>query len=100
MSFVSGACAGACSKAAIFPLDMIKKRLQAQGFEHGRVGFGKNPYYQGFIHCVRTVVQEEGTRGLYKGLCPSMYKAIISTGLHFSLYDYICRLLISHRQVT
>ena len=92
-SLLCGSGAGLCAKAAVYPLDVVKKRLQIQGFEHGRVGFGQTPGYQGFIHCMRKVGSEEGLRGLYKGLNPSLLKAVTSTGLHFFFYEQACNVL-------
>jgi hypothetical protein len=40
-SLLCGSLAGICAKTFVYPLDMARKRLQIQGFQHGRVGFGK-----------------------------------------------------------
>ena len=67
---------------------MVKKRLQVQGFQHGRSAtFGETPMYTGMIHCIRTVVRQEGMRGLYKGLSPSLLKAGVVTSISFSVYE-------------
>ena len=88
-----GSGAGLCAKVAIYPLDMIKKRLQIQGFESGRIGFGKNQYYSGFLSCARGIVLNEGLRAFYKGLSPSLIKATVSVGCHFYFYEQFCHLL-------
>ena len=92
-SLVCGSAAGVCAKVAVYPLDMVKKRLQVQGFEHGRIGFGQTQHYSGLRDCVLQVMREEGVRGLYKGLSPSIIKAALSTALHFTAYDYSCRMI-------
>lgn len=38
---VSGSAAGACAKVCVYPLDVLKKRLQIRGFEEARQQFGK-----------------------------------------------------------
>ena len=93
VNFLCGAGAGLGSKTMVYPLDMVKKRLQVQGFEHGRVGFGKNKKYLGFLHCLRTIVLEEGLTGFYKGLSPSILKALMTAGSHFAVYEAIVKVI-------
>ena len=88
-----GALSGLCSKTAIYPLDLLKKRLQVQGFEEARKSFGKVRYYRGLRHCIIDVVKEEGILGLYKGLSPSLLKAIAAAALIFTSYELTCDIL-------
>lgn len=39
--FSSGFLSGLMSKVLVYPLDLVKKRLQLQDFIHSRHGFGK-----------------------------------------------------------
>lgn len=77
----------------IYPLDLVKKRLQIQGFEEARQPFGKVTKYSGLVHCFKKMIQEEGYLGLYKGLSPSLLKAVFVSGTMFCVYDQICFLL-------
>ncbi|CAI5446969.1 unnamed protein product [Caenorhabditis angaria] len=73
----SGAMAGTVSKTVLYPLDMVRHRLQMNGFE--RSGFGKTSNYsQGLLNTVMMVVRNESWLGLFKGLWPSQIKAVIS----------------------
>ncbi len=92
-SLICGSAAGVCAKVAVYPMDLVKKRLQIQGFEHGRVGFGDSRLYGGIVDCLRKVAYEERLKGIYKGLWPSLLKAAASTGLHFFVYEQSCNLL-------
>ena len=92
-SLVCGSGAGVLSKLAIYPLDVLKKRLQVQGFEDARKQFGEVRKYSGFLHCFKKVTLEEGLTGLYKGLSPSLYKAAVVSGTIFCLYDRLCVVL-------
>ena len=40
-SLLCGSLAGICAKTFVYPFDVARKRLQIQGFQHGRIGFGK-----------------------------------------------------------
>lgn len=87
---VCGCLSGLCSKTAVYPLDMVKKRLQVQGFEQARVAFGRVQRYDGLRHCIVSVVKQEGVLGLYKGLSPSLLKAMATVGLIFTTYELCC----------
>ncbi|XP_049625663.1 mitochondrial thiamine pyrophosphate carrier [Suncus etruscus] len=91
-NLICGSGAGVISKTLTYPLDLFKKRLQVQGFQHARTNFGKVPTYAGLGDCVQQVLREEGMRGFFKGLSPSMLKAALSTGFVFFWYEFICSL--------
>ena len=60
---------------------------QVQGFEEAWSQHGATRKYTGFLHCVRTIAAEEGVRGFYRGLSPSLVKAVVSTALGFAAYE-------------
>ena len=64
-----------------------------QGFEDARKQFGEVRKYTGFLHCCKRVTLEEGLRGLYKGLTPSLLKAALVSGTIFCMYDRLCGIL-------
>ena len=92
-SMVCGALAGLCAKTAVYPLDLVKKRLQVQGFGDARKAFGQTSSYRGLVHCLKLTIKEEGVVALFKGLKPSLIKAMLSVGLHFSVYEQSLKLL-------
>ncbi|KAH3871928.1 mitochondrial thiamine pyrophosphate carrier-like [Dreissena polymorpha] len=89
-SFICGSGSGFISKLLIYPMDLTKKRLQVQGFEDARKRFGAVHQYRGLAHCLSSTLQHEGVRGLYKGLAPSLLKAVFATGTIFCVYDQVC----------
>ncbi|KAJ1964773.1 mitochondrial aspartate-glutamate transporter agc1 [Dipsacomyces acuminosporus] len=63
----NGAVAGITGVSIIYPLDMVKTRLQNQKPN----AQGKLPY-SGGVDCFRSIVRNEGVRGLYRGLVPNL----------------------------
>ena len=86
-STLSGSAAGLLAKTAIYPLDLSRKRLQIQGFKHGRKGFGTFFHCTGLVDCLKLTLEVEGLKGLFKGLVPSQLKAAVTTALHFTVYE-------------
>lgn len=92
-SIVSGGAAGLVAKTIIYPFDLAKKRLQIQGFQLGRKGFGKFFQCNGLLDCLIVTTKREGVSGLFKGLVPSQLKAVLTTALYFTIYEQTLFLL-------
>jgi len=93
-----GGMAGMGSKAILYPLDVVKKRLQVSGWDQGRVGLGATPTYSSMRNCVREMLVKEGFLSLYKGFTPALIKAVCTTSLHFMAYEYVCQAItVRHR---
>ncbi|CAK1586418.1 unnamed protein product [Parnassius mnemosyne] len=88
-NFIAGGIAGIVAKTTIYPFDVVKKRLQIQGFQQHRKNFGKQMYCSGLFDCIKLTITEEGFLALYKGYGPSVLKAILVSALHFAVYDEI-----------
>lgn len=96
-SAVCGAAAGFCAKAIVYPLDLLKKRLQVRGFGYARKEFGAHHDYQGLRDGIQQILRSESLSGFYKGFYPSVMKSATSTAIQFVVYEQIIRLLIIHR---
>lgn len=92
-SLVCGSGAGIISKTMTYPFDLFKKRLQVGGFEAARVHFGQVRSYKGLADCVVHIAKEEGVRGFFKGLYPSLVKAALSTGFTFFWYEFFLNVM-------
>jgi len=95
---VCSALSGVVAKSLTYPLDTIRKRLQVQGFELGRIGMGETPTYSGMKDCFVKIFQVEGYRGFFKGLVPGNLKAALSTLLYFQLYEVFKKKISKFRQ--
>ena len=60
---------------------------QVQGFEAAWSRHGQTRQYLGFVHCLTSVAREQGVRGWYRGLSPSLIKAVLTTAISFSAYE-------------
>lgn len=95
-SLVCGGLSGICGKGVIYPLDMVKKRLQVQGFHQARESFGRVQSYSGMIDCFKVIAKEEGAAGFFKGLAPSTLKAGFSVALIFCTYEQCLAMIRSY----
>lgn len=93
-----GALTGLSARSTVYPLDVIKKRLQIQGFDRHHKTFGQHFTCNGVVHCFVETVQREGVRGLYKGISASVVKAMVTTALNFGIYDQMKQMLLLLRQ--
>ncbi|KAI7864914.1 mitochondrial carrier domain-containing protein [Spinellus fusiger] len=88
---VSGALAGLASAFVTCPLDVVKTRLQNQGrVQPGQVA------YQGTLGTLSRIWCDEGIRGLYRGLGPTIFGYLPTWAIYFTVYDY-CKNTWSNR---
>ncbi|CAG8473345.1 2337_t:CDS:2 [Acaulospora colombiana] len=82
---IAGAVAGCVSSIVTCPLDVVKTRLQNQG----KVSADRRvPLYNGTGGTLKRIWTEEGIRGLYRGLGPTLYGYLPTWAIYFSAYDY------------
>lgn len=79
---VCGATAGALSATVVYPLGLIRTRLQAQG-----TSTHQQRYPGGAIDVIRTTYRKESLRGFYKGLSPSLLKVIPAVSISYICYE-------------
>ena len=96
--FICGSAAGFFAKLIVYPLDVVKKRLQIQGFEEARQTFGVVRKYNGIFHCIYVSFRDEGAKFMFKGLSPSLLKSSTVAGINFCVYEYCCMILTKHHK--
>ncbi|KAA8894119.1 mitochondrial carrier domain-containing protein [Sphaerosporella brunnea] len=63
VTFVAGAIAGISEILTMYPLDVVKTRVQLQ--DHTAVG---NDRYNGMVDCFKKIIKQEGFSRLYRGI--------------------------------
>ncbi|KAI9930330.1 hypothetical protein ASPWEDRAFT_153469 [Aspergillus wentii DTO 134E9] len=82
-----GAISGATSASVVYPLNVLRTRLQAQGTKlHPAT-------YSGIGDVARRTLQSEGPRGLYKGLTPNLLKVAPAVSISYVVYENSKRML-------
>ncbi|XP_061785599.1 solute carrier family 25 member 47-A isoform X1 [Nerophis lumbriciformis] len=91
--FLSGLAGGIMQTLVLSPGDIVKVRLQCQTESRRRQGSSAHPKYRGPIHCLLSIVREEGFRGLYRGVMPLMLRDGPSFATYFLTYASVCEWL-------
>ncbi|XP_034554616.1 mitochondrial folate transporter/carrier-like [Notolabrus celidotus] len=82
-NLVAGLSGGVISTLVLHPLDLVKIRFAVSD------GLDVRPRYSSIMHCMKSVWQQEGLRGLYQGVTPNVWGAGASWGLYFLFYNAI-----------
>ncbi|KDR67684.1 hypothetical protein GALMADRAFT_257946 [Galerina marginata CBS 339.88] len=82
-SMFAGAGGGLVASIATCPLDVVKTKLQAQRAVPGQPG------YLGVVGTVKEILHENGLRGLYRGLGPTILGYLPTWAIYFAVYDGI-----------
>lgn len=96
-----GALSGIISKTGVYPLDLVRKRLQIQGSEqqkiianiHSSERLPTNAW-KCMVHIART----EGYLALYKGLLPGLIKAAPASAVIFLVFAQTAALVEKFRR--
>lgn len=75
-TIISGGFGGICLWTAIFPFDVAKSRIQVDSLKDSMTSI------------LLKILRQEGVRGLYRGLTPTLVRTFPSTGALFVAYEY------------
>jgi len=93
---IAGVAGGSVSTALLFPLDLVKIRMQVNEESSNRIlSRQQRPT---IASSLRNVVKYEGFMGLYQGLSPALLASAVSWGGYFFLYEGIKKQALAVRQ--
>ncbi|TVY57847.1 Mitochondrial thiamine pyrophosphate carrier 1 [Lachnellula cervina] len=90
----AGVMASVISKTGVFPLDLIRKRLQVQGPTRSKYVHKNIPVYKGVFKTMRAIFKNEGVRGLYRGLTVSLLKSAPASAITMWTYERVLNILL------
>ncbi|KAF2837815.1 calcium-binding mitochondrial carrier protein-like protein Aralar1 [Patellaria atrata CBS 101060] len=82
--FALGSIAGAFGAFMVYPIDLVKTRMQNQ--RSARVG---QLLYKNSIDCARKVIKNEGIRGLYSGVFPQLVGVAPEKAIKLTVNDLV-----------
>ncbi|XP_055327973.1 calcium-binding mitochondrial carrier protein Aralar1-like isoform X2 [Paramacrobiotus metropolitanus] len=83
--FTLGSVAGAVGATAVYPIDLVKTRMQNQ---RSRAHL-EELLYKNSIDCFKKVVRYEGILGLYRGLLPQLVGVAPEKAIKLTMNDFI-----------
>jgi solute carrier family 25 folate transporter 32 len=106
-SFLAGIAGGASSTILLYPLDLVKVRMQVDENNLRHNALSKRP--SAAIHnintnprticnTVRGVIKHEGYKGLYRGLTPALIGSAASWGGFFIIYEELKMQLLQRKK--
>jgi solute carrier family 25 phosphate transporter 23/24/25/41 len=76
-----GAFAGAFGASVVYPINLLRTRLQVQGtVQHPQT-------YSGVVDAARKTISREGFRGLFKGITPNLLKVVPAVSITYVVYE-------------
>lgn len=76
-----GASSGAISATVVYPINLLRTRLQAQGT------ILHKPTYTGIADVTKKTFQNEGWRGFFKGVTPNLLKVAPAVSISYVVYE-------------
>lgn len=89
----AGAAAGAIAATFMCPLDVIKTRLQVHGLPEGTHSGRRGSI---IIISLQNILKNEGLKGLYRGLSPTLLALLPNWAVYFAVYERLKGLLRTH----
>ncbi|KAJ1359071.1 hypothetical protein KIN20_017697 [Parelaphostrongylus tenuis] len=83
--FLLGSIAGACGATAVYPIDLVKTRMQNQR----STSFVGEVMYKNSWDCFKKVIRFEGLLGLYRGLLPQIVGVAPEKAIKLTMNDFV-----------
>ncbi|XP_071505758.1 kidney mitochondrial carrier protein 1-like [Diadema antillarum] len=89
VNVLCGMTAGVIASAIANPTDVLKVRMQAQSASFANAG--------GMFNSFVTIYQQEGTKGLWRGVVPTAQRVAIVAGVALPVYDWCKKTVLDRR---
>ena len=76
-----GAFSGAFGATVVYPINLLRTRLQAQGTVL------HPPTYTGVMDVFHKTMKNEGVKGLFKGITPNLLKVVPAVSITYMVYE-------------
>ncbi|KAJ1982178.1 mitochondrial aspartate-glutamate transporter agc1 [Dimargaris xerosporica] len=87
-AFLQGSIAGAVGATVVYPIDLVKTRMQNQ-----RSAVVGEVLYKNSLDCFRKVIHNEGLIGLYRGLAPQLLGVAPEKAIKLTMNDLVRKLM-------
>lgn len=84
-NFALGSVAGAFGATVVYPIDLVKTRMQNQRTGHP----GQQLLYKDSMDCFKKVISREGVKGLYSGLGPQLIGVAPEKAIKLTVNDLV-----------
>ncbi|CAK3965073.1 Peroxisomal adenine nucleotide transporter 1 [Lecanosticta acicola] len=89
---LAGSAGALVANAMVYPLDIVKTRLQVQVKRNEKdthVDHDSHVHYEGTLHAIQHIVQEEGMHGLFQGMTGNLLGVVSTNFAYFYWYGFI-----------
>jgi len=99
-SAIAGASGAVIANALVYPLDIVKTRLQVQIKKKGQVHLhtAEHHHYDSTLDAIRKIVEHEGITGLYSGINGSLIGVASTNFAYFYWYSVVRTLYTKYRE--
>lgn len=100
---IAGSTGAILANALVYPLDIVKTRLQVQVKpQPGETKRDTNddPHYDGTLHAIKSILEDEGLSGLYSGMAGSLLGVASTNFAYFYWYSTVRSLYLSKLQTS
>ncbi|KAG9666286.1 hypothetical protein KCU69_g14050, partial [Aureobasidium melanogenum] len=98
---IAGATGALFANALVYPLDIVKTRLQVQVKRRpDDVSTTTNDrHYEGTLHAINCIIEDEGLAGLYSGMVGSLLGVVSANFAYFYWYSSVRNLYLSRATI-